>query len=39
MIAQLGIKPGQRVAMLMGNRHEFIEIMFGLMRAGAIPVP
>ena len=34
-----GIAPGQRVGMLVGNRTEFLEIFFGAMRAGAIPVP
>ena len=37
-LAQLGVKPGERVAMLVGNRVEFIEFFFGSMRAGAIPV-
>jgi acyl-CoA synthetase (AMP-forming)/AMP-acid ligase II len=39
MLARLGVKPGERVAMLCGNRLEFIEFFFGAMRAGAIPVP
>jgi long-chain acyl-CoA synthetase len=39
MLARLGVKPGERVAMLCGNRVEFIEFFFGAMRAGAIPVP
>src|SRR5262245_51009791 len=39
MLARLGIKPGERVAMLIGNRTEFIECFFGAMRAGAIPLP
>ena len=38
MLARLGIRPGQRVAMLIGNRLEFIEFFFGAMRAGAIPL-
>jgi long-chain acyl-CoA synthetase len=39
MLARLGLDPGQRVAMLVGNRTEFIEFFFGSMRAGAIPLP
>jgi long-chain acyl-CoA synthetase len=38
MLAALGIRPGDRVAMLIGNRMEFIEFFFGAMRAGAIPL-
>jgi long-chain acyl-CoA synthetase len=38
MLARLGVKPGERVAMLIGNRLEFIEFFFGAMRAGAIPL-
>jgi long-chain acyl-CoA synthetase len=34
-----GIEPGERVGMLVGNRTEFLEIFFGAMRAGVIPVP
>ncbi|HEV8106093.1 MAG TPA: class I adenylate-forming enzyme family protein [Burkholderiales bacterium] len=33
-----GVKPGERVGMIVGNRVEFLEIFFGAMRAGAIPV-
>jgi acyl-CoA synthetase (AMP-forming)/AMP-acid ligase II len=32
------VKPGERVGMIVGNRVEFLEIFFGAMRAGAIPV-
>ena len=39
MLARLGVRPGERVAMLVGNRVEFIEFFFGAMRAGAIPLP
>src|SRR5436190_14936790 len=39
MLARLGVRPGERVAMLVGNRTEFIEFFFGTMRAGAIPLP
>src|ERR1700736_866219 len=39
MLARLGVRPGERVAMLIGNRVEFVEFFFGSMRAGAIPLP
>ena len=39
MLARLGVRPGDRVAMLVGNRTEFVEFFFGSMRAGAIPLP
>jgi long-chain acyl-CoA synthetase len=39
MLARLGVRPRERVAMLIGNRTEFIEFFFGAMRAGAIPLP
>lgn len=35
----LGVRPGDRVGCLMGNRREFLETVFGAMRAGAIFVP
>ena len=38
LVRQLGVKPGERVGMIIGNRIEFLEIFFGAMRAGAIPV-
>ena len=38
MLARLGVLPGDRVAMLIGNRVEFVEFFFGAMRAGAIPL-
>jgi long-chain acyl-CoA synthetase len=34
-----GLKAGDRLAMSIGNRFEFIEIMYGAMRAGVVPVP
>ena len=34
-----GIGPGQQVAVLMGNSVEILEIMFGVVRAGACVVP
>lgn len=39
MIIAAGIKPGERIAMSVGNRFEFVEIMYGAMRAGVVPVP
>src|SRR5207237_8907870 len=36
---RLGMRPGDRLAMAIGNRFEFIEIMYGAMRAGVVPVP
>src|SRR5262245_56380724 len=39
MLARLGVVPGERVAMVIGNRTEFLEFFFGSMRAGAIPLP
>src|SRR4030088_1248939 len=38
MLAGLGARPGERIGMLVGNRIEFLEIFFGAMRMGAIPV-
>src|SRR3954465_3973845 len=38
LVQSLGVKPGERVGMIVGNRVEFLEIFFGTMRAGAIPV-
>lgn len=38
LVRRLGIAPGERVGMIIGNRVEFLEIFFGAMRAGAIPV-
>ncbi len=38
LVQRLGVKPGERVGMIVGNRVEFLEIFFGAMRAGAIPV-
>lgn len=39
MLRGRGIAPGERIGMLVGNRTEFLEVFFGAMRAGAIPVP
>ena len=38
LLQERGVKPGERVGMIVGNRAEFLEIFFGAMRAGAIPV-
>jgi long-chain acyl-CoA synthetase len=38
-IQSLGLAPGNRIALLLGNRGEFFEIFFGAMRAGVVPVP
>ena len=34
-----GLKPGDRLLLAMSNRNEFIEVFFGAMRAGIIPIP
>jgi len=39
MLWQAGLRPGDRLAMVVGNRFEFVEVMFGAMRAGIVPVP
>jgi long-chain acyl-CoA synthetase len=38
-LARLGLTPGDRLAMSISNRVEFVETMFGAMRAGVVPVP
>jgi acyl-CoA synthetase (AMP-forming)/AMP-acid ligase II len=38
-LQRLGLQSGDRLAMAVANRTEFIEIMFGAMRAGVVPVP
>lgn len=38
-LARLGVSPGDRLAMSISNRVEFVETMFGAMRAGVVPVP
>ncbi len=39
LLTDRGLRPGDRLAMAVGNRFEFVEIMYGAMRAGAVPVP
>jgi len=39
LVRSLGLKPGDRLALLVGNRSEYLEIFFGAMRAGVVPVP
>ena len=39
MLSNSGVKPGDRMLLGMGNRLEFIEIFFGAMRAGVVPIP
>jgi len=38
LMGAMGLKPGDRLAMCVANRFEFIEIMYGAMRAGVVPV-
>lgn len=35
----MGLEPGDRVAVQLENRPEFVEIFFGIMRAGGVMVP
>ncbi len=39
LLTRFGLHPGDRLAVAIGNRFEFVEIMFGAMRAGIVPVP
>jgi long-chain acyl-CoA synthetase len=39
LITAIGLRPGDRMAMAVANRFEFVEIMYGAMRAGVVPVP
>ena len=39
LLRSIGLKFGDTLALLIGNRFEFIELFFGAMRAGVIPVP
>src|SRR6185436_4422482 len=38
LLCRHGLKAGDRLAMAVGNRFEFIEVMYGAMRAGIVPV-
>jgi len=38
-LRRTGVAPGNRIAILSTNRHEFVATVLGAMRAGAIPVP
>jgi fatty-acyl-CoA synthase len=38
-MARRGVEPGDRVAVLMGNRPEFVEVVLAVNRLGAIAVP
>jgi len=37
-LVERGFKPGERVGLLCSNRVEFLEIFYGAMRAGVVPV-
>jgi long-chain acyl-CoA synthetase len=39
LLQSRGLQSGDRLALLVGNRSEYIEIFFGSMRAGIVPVP
>ena len=39
LLSDAGIGTGDRFALSVGNRFEFVEILFGGMRCGAVPVP
>lgn len=39
LLEAAGARVGEQVALGVGNRFEFVEIMFGIMRRGAVPVP
>lgn len=39
LLRSLGVFPGRRVALLFPNEWPFVELCFGSMRAGAVPVP
>jgi acyl-CoA synthetase (AMP-forming)/AMP-acid ligase II len=39
LVAGRGLRPGDRLALATGNRFEFVEVMYGAMRAGIVPVP
>ncbi len=39
LITSAGLRPGDRMALAVDNRFEFVEVMYGAMRAGVVPVP
>lgn len=39
LFRRLGLAAGDRLAIAITNRFEFVEVMFGAMRAGIVPVP
>ena len=39
LLRDSNLQPADRLAMSVGNRFEFVEIFFGAMRAGIVPVP
>lgn len=38
-LAALGVRPGERVGMLMANYLEFVPVKFAIARAGAVAIP
>ena len=38
-LSRAGLRPGDRVGLLSLNRVEYLEVLFGAMRAGVVPVP
>jgi long-chain acyl-CoA synthetase len=39
LLQSSGLEPGDRLALIIGNRCEYVESFFGAMRAGIVPVP